>query len=92
MDKPTEDTYSAELISVIKHYFSDIGFDAEFNRSSPRGKPDILLYYKKTPIAIIENKIPVRRLSDPKLINQALRYAIWYNKNIGVKYYGIHIS
>lgn len=90
MDKPTEDTYTTELISVIKHYFSSMGFDAEFNRSSPSGKPDILLYYKKTPIAIIENKIPNKRLSDPNLIKQALRYAKWYKKNRNVNFYGIH--
>lgn len=90
MDKPTEDTYTTELISVIKHYFSSMGFDAEFNRSSPSGKPDILLYYNKTPIAIIENKIPDKRLSDPDLIKQALRYAKWYKKNRNVNFYGIH--
>jgi len=43
MDKPTEDTYTTELIAVIKEFLDPIGFDAEFNRKSPSGKPDVLL-------------------------------------------------
>ena len=90
MDKPTEDTYSAELIAVIKQYLGRLHFDAEFNRSSPSGKPDVLIYYRGKPVAVLENKIPVIRLSDPKLNKQAIRYAKWYKENRNVKFYGIH--
>ncbi len=90
MDKPTEDTYSTELVAVIKQYLGRLHFDAEFNRSSPSGKPDILIYYRGKPVAVLENKIPVIRLSDPKLNKQAIRYAKWYKENRNVKFYGIH--
>ena len=90
MDKPTEDTYSAELIAVIKQYLGNLHFDAEFNRTSPSGKPDVIIYYKRKPVAVLENKIPDIRLSDPKLHKQAIRYAKWYKKNRNVLFYGIH--
>jgi len=90
MDKPTEDTYTTELIAVIKEFLGPIGFDAEFNRKSPSGKPDILIYYYGKSVAIIENKIPEKNLSDPKLNKQAIEYAEWYKDNRKVYYYGVH--
>ncbi len=89
-ERPTEDTYVAELISVIKQVGGPLGFDAEFNWRSPSGKPDIKLYYRGEPVAIVEVKRPEVMLSDPKLNEQALRYAKWYRKKIGIKFYGIH--
>ena len=38
MERPTEDTYVAELVSVIKEIGGPIGFDAEFNWKTPSGK------------------------------------------------------
>ena len=46
MEKPTEDTYVAEFVSVAKQLGAFLGFDAEFNRKTPSGKPDIIIYYK----------------------------------------------
>lgn len=90
MEKPTEDTYVAELVSVIKQIGGSIGFDAEHNRSTPSGKPDVNLYYERKVVAVIEVKKPKIPLSDPSLNKQALRYADWYRKNRGVNFYGIH--
>ncbi len=89
-EKPTEDTYVAELISVINQVGSSIGFNAEFNWKSPSGKPDIKLFYKGKPIAILEVKRPEIPLSDPKLNQQALHYADWYKKNLDMSFYGLH--
>jgi hypothetical protein len=41
MEKPTEDTYVAEFVSVTKQLGALLGFDAEFNRKTPGGKLDI---------------------------------------------------
>jgi len=90
MDKPTEDTYTAELISVIKQNLGNLEFDAEYNWKTPSGRPDILIYYKKKIVAVIEVKIPSIRLSDPKLNEQAMNYATWYKENKNTKFYGIH--
>ena len=38
MERPTEDTYVAELVSVIKEIGGPIGFDAKFNWKTPSGK------------------------------------------------------
>ena len=90
VEKPIEDTYVTELVSVIKEIGGNIGFDAESNWKTPSGKPDIKLYYQDKVVAIIEVKIPKIPLSDPKLMEQALRYAEWYRKNFGVNFYGTH--
>ncbi|MHA1829280.1 MAG: HsdM family class I SAM-dependent methyltransferase [Candidatus Heimdallarchaeaceae archaeon] len=90
MERPTEDTYVTELVSVIKEIGGPIGFDAEFNWKTPSGKPDVKLYYGKKPIAIIEVKRPDVHLTDRKLENQAKNYAEWYRKNLGMQFYGIH--
>ena len=89
-ERPTEETYVTELISVIKEIGKGLGFDAEANWRTPSGKPDVKLYYKGEPIAIIEVKRPEILLSDPKLNSQALRYAEWYRRNQGLRFYGIH--
>jgi len=90
VEKPTEDTYVAEFVSVTKQLGALLGFDAEFNRKTPSGKPDIIIYYKNKPVAVIEVKEPRIPLSDPSLNEQALRYADWYRKNRDVLFYGIH--
>jgi len=90
VEKPTEDTYVAEFVSVAKQLGALLGFDAEFNRKTPSGKPDIIIYYKNKPVAVIEVKEPKIPLSDPSLNEQALRYADWYRKNRDVLFYGIH--
>lgn len=89
-EKPIEDTYVTELVSVIKQIGGPIGFDAEANWKTPSGKPDVKLYYKGKVEAIIEVKRPKIPLSDPKLNKQALRYAEWYRKNHRVNFYAIH--
>ncbi len=90
MEKPIEDTYVTELVSVIKQIGESVGFDAESNWDTPSGKPDIKLYYKGKVVAVIEVKTPKIPLSDPKLNKQALKYADWYQKNHRVNFYGIH--
>ena len=90
LETPTEDTYTAELVSQIKTIGGKLGFDAEVQWKTPSGKPDIKLYYKNTPVAIIEVKRPDIPLSDPGLHKQALRYAEWYRQKRGIKYYAIH--
>jgi type I restriction-modification system DNA methylase subunit len=90
MERATEDTYVAELCTVIKMVGGPIGFDAEFNKKTPSGKADINLYFKGKLEAVIEVKQPVVPLSDPALKTQAERYAEWYRKNRNVNYYGVH--
>lgn len=90
MEKPIEDTYVTELVSVIKQIGGSIGFDAEANWKTPSGKPDVKLYYNEKVAVIVEVKTPKTPLSDPSLNRQALRYADWYRKNHGVNLYGIH--
>ena len=90
MEKPIEDTYVTELVSVIKQIGGPIGFDAEANWKTPSGKPDVKLYYKAKTVAVVEVKTPKTPLSDPSLNEQAFGYADWYLKNQGVKFYGIH--
>lgn len=90
MEKPIEDTYVTELVSVIKQIGEPIGFDAESNWNTPSGKPDIKLYYKDKVVAVVEVKRPKIPLSDPKLNEQALRYADWYRKTHRVNFYGTH--
>jgi type I restriction-modification system DNA methylase subunit len=90
VEKPIEDTYVTELVSVIKEIGRATGFDAEFNWKTPSGKPDIKLYYKGKAVAVIEVKRPRIPLSDPKLNEQALKYGEWYRKNQGVNFYGMH--
>lgn len=90
VEKPIEDTYVTELVSVIKQIGGPMGFDAEANWKSPSGRPDVKLYYKEKVVAVVEVKIPKILLSDPKLNRQALRYADWYRKNQRVHFYGIH--
>lgn len=90
MERPTEDTYVTELVSVIKQIGGPMGFDAEHNRNTPSGKPDVNLYYEGKVVAVIEVKTPKTPLSDPSLNKQALRYADWYRKNRRVHFYGIH--
>lgn len=87
MERPIEDTYVTELVSVIKQIGGPIGFDAEYNWKTPSGKPDIKLYYKDKVVAVIEVKTPKIPLSDPKLNKQALKYADWYRKNHRVNFY-----
>ncbi len=89
-EEPTERTYAAELAKTITIIGESIGFDAEVEKKTPSGYPDVIIYYKGGPIAVIEVKKPEIPLSDPKLNEQALRYAEWYRKNRGVKLYGIH--
>ncbi|MCD6301412.1 MAG: N-6 DNA methylase, partial [Staphylothermus sp.] len=89
-EKPTERTYVGELSKVISSIGEHIGFDAEVERNSPSGYPDVVIYYNGEPVAVIEVKKPEVPLSDPKLNEQALEYAEWYRKNKGVKLYGIH--
>lgn len=90
MEKPIEDTYVTELVSVIKQMGGPTGFDAESNWNTPSGKPDIKLYYNGKVVAVIEVKRPRIPLSDPKLNSQALKYANWYQKHRRVSFYGIH--
>ena len=90
MEKPTEDTYVAELVSVIKQIGGPLGFDAEFNKKTPSGKADVNLLFRSKLVAVIEVKEPHIPLSDPALRTQAERYAEWYRKNRGVNFYGIH--
>jgi methylase of polypeptide subunit release factors len=90
MEKPTEDTYVAEFVSIVKHVGGPIGFDAEFNKTTPSGKADVNLTYKGKLVVVIEVKEPGIPLSDPALKAQAERYADWYRKNRGVNFYGIH--
>ena len=89
-EEPTERTYAAELAKVIAIIGESLGFDAEVEKKTPSGYPDVIIYYKGEPIAVIEIKKPEIPLSDPKLNEQALRYAEWYRRNKGVKLYGIH--
>jgi len=89
-EEPTERTYATELAKVIMVIGESIGFDAEVEKKTPSGYPDIIVYYKGEPVAVIEVKKPEIPLSDPKLNKQALRYAEWYRKNKEVKLYGIH--
>ncbi len=90
VEEPTEETYVTELISVIKEVGEGLGFDAEANWRTPSGKPDVKLYYKGEPVAVIEVKRPEILLSDPELNEQALRYAEWYRKNMGLQFYATH--
>ncbi len=90
IEKPTEDSYVVELVSAIKSIGGKLGFDAEAFPRTPSGNPDLKLLYKGKIVAIIEVKIPDISLTDPKLREQALRYAEWYRKNMGVEYYGIY--
>ena len=89
-EEATERTYAAELAKAIMIIGESIGFDAEIEKKTPSGYPDIIIYYRGEPVAVIEVKKPEIPLSDPKLNDQALRYAEWYRKNRGVKLYGIH--
>ena len=90
VERATEDTYVAEFVSVIKEIGKPIGFDAEFNKTTPSGKADINLIYRGTLVAVVEVKEPGIPLSDPDLKVQAERYATWYHKNRSVHFYGIH--
>ena len=90
MEKATEDTYVAEFVSAIKEIGGQIGYDAEFDKTTPTGRADINLYHKGTLVAVIEVKEPSVPLSDPALKTQAERYADWYRKNRGICFYGIH--
>lgn len=90
MEKATEDTYVAEFVSVVKQIGGPIGFDAEFNKTTPSGRADVNLLYKSKLVAVVEVKEPGIPLSDPALKVQAERYAEWYRKNRGVNFYGIH--
>lgn len=91
-DKPTENTYTVELISQIKQL--DLGFDAAFEmkRQDKEGikKPDVLLSYKGNLVAVIEVKDPSIPLSDPKLNEQARKYAESWYKDKGAIFYGTH--
>lgn len=89
-ERPTERTYAAELAKMIAIIGESIGFDAEVEKKTPSGYPDVIIYYKEEPIAVIEIKKPEVPLSDPELNKQALRYAEWYRKKKRVKLYGIH--
>jgi len=89
-EEPTEKTYVTELVKAIAIIGGSIGFDAEVEKKTPSGYPDVIIYYKGEPVAIIEVKKPEIPLSDPMLNKQALRYAEWYRRNRGVKLYGIH--
>ena len=90
MEKATEDTYVAEFVSTIKQIGGPIGYDAEFDKTTPTGRADINIFHKGTLVAVIEVKEPHVPLSDPGLKTQAERYAKWYRKNRGVCFYGIH--
>jgi|GEM_PF-1190878 len=89
-EEPTERTYAAEFAKMITIIGEPLGLDAEVEKKTPSGYPDVVIYYKGEPVAVIEIKKPEVPLSDPKLNEQALRYAEWYRKNRGVKLYGIH--
>ena len=89
-EKPTEPTYVAELVSVIKEIGRDLGFDAEVEYKTQSGKPDVKLLYKGSTVAVIEVKVPEIPLSDPDLNAQALRYAEYYRRYHKVMFYGIH--
>ena len=90
MEKATEDTYVAEFVSTIKEIGGPIGYDAEFNKTTPSGRADVNLFHKGTLVAVIEVKEPHVPLSDPALKVQAERYAEWYRKKRSVCFYGIH--
>ena len=90
-EQPTEDTYTTELVSLIKEIGRDLGFDAIVQVKTVSGnKPDILLSYKQKNVAVIEVKRPEIPLSDTNLRTQALGYAEEYRKKDGLRYYGIH--
>lgn len=89
-EKPTERTYAAELAKMITIIGGSMGFDSEVEKKTPSGYPDVIIYHKGEPVAVIEIKKPEIPLSDPKLNEQALRYAEWYRKNKNVRLYGIH--
>ena len=67
MEKATEDTYVAEFVSTIKEIGGPIGYDAEFDKTTPTGRADINLFHKGTLVAVIEVKEPSIPLSDPSL-------------------------
>lgn len=90
MERATEDTYVAELVSVIREIGGPIGFDSEFNKAIQGGRADVNLLFNGKLVAIIEVKVPDIPLSDPALKEQAEGYAEWYRKNRGVCYYGTH--
>jgi type I restriction-modification system DNA methylase subunit len=90
VEKATEDTYVAEFVSVIKEIGGPLGFDAEFDKTTPSGRADVNLSYKGKLVVVIEVKEPGIPLSDPALQVQAERYADWYRKNRGVNFYAIH--
>ncbi len=89
-EEPTERTYVAELAKMIAIIGESLGYDAEVEKKTPSGFPDVIIYYKGRAVAVIEVKKPGIPLSDPKLNEQALRYAEWYRKNKDVRLYGIH--
>ena len=89
VERPSESTYVAELVSVIKEVGRSLGFDAETEYITPSGRPDVKLLYKGRTVAVIEVKKPEISLSDPNLMRQARKYADWYLKKYRVKYYGI---
>lgn len=90
MERATEDTYVAELVSVIREIGGSIGYDAAFNKQTPSGKADVNLYLNGKLVAVIEVKRPDVPLSDPALKVQAEGYAEWYRKNRQICFYGIH--
>ncbi|MEM4959162.1 MAG: N-6 DNA methylase [Nanopusillaceae archaeon] len=89
-EKPTENTYVGEFIKTIQKVGEGLGFDAEIHRKTSSGVPDVLLKYKDRVVAVIEVKNPEISLSDPKLNEQALRYAEWYRMYKKTEFYGIH--
>ena len=90
VEEPTERTYAAELAKMIADIGKSIHFDAEIEKKTSPGYPDVIIYYKEEPVAVIEIKRPEIPLSDPKLNEQALRYAEWYRRNKGLGLYGVH--
>lgn len=87
---PREETYTADLKSIIDNI--GLGFHGDIERQSPAGTPDLIIFYKGKPVAVIEVKRPENTptLADPNLRSQALRYAEWYRLHRNVEFYGIH--
>jgi len=89
-EEPTERTYATELAKAISNIGRSMGFDAEVEKKAPPGYSDVIINYNGEPAVVIEVKRPEIPLSDPRLNEQALRYAEWYRKNRNVKFYGVH--
>lgn len=75
--EPAENTYVTELVKAISDVGRGLGFDAEAFLRTGAGYLDVVLKRDGEVVAIIEVKRPEISLSDPQLLEQAMRYAEW---------------